>query len=119
ASGGVTLRLSVVGTGEMRRHVLEVADTGPGFDPADSERLFRRFEQGDASFTRKFGGTGLGLAICRQLVELMGGSVRAARRPGRGATFTVELPLKPAAAPSHAEAPEPGAGDASADGLRI
>ena len=106
ASGGVVLRLSAVGAGETMRQVLEVADTGVGFDPDHAERLFRRFEQGDASFTRRFGGTGLGLAICRQLVDLMGGDIRAAGRPGRGATFTVELPLNPAQAPVREACPD-------------
>ena len=119
ASGGVIVRLSAIGSGELQRHVLEVADTGAGFDPDAAERLFRRFEQGDASFTRRFGGTGLGLAICRQLVDLMGGSIRATGRPGRGATFTVELPLRPAEAPEKAEESEFDATDASPTGLRI
>ncbi|MGZ3371184.1 MAG: ATP-binding protein, partial [Caulobacteraceae bacterium] len=93
SEGAVTVRLNVAGSGETRRFVLEVADTGVGFDPDDVERLFRRFEQADSSITRRFGGTGLGLAICRQLADLMGGTIRADGRPGRGASFTVELPL--------------------------
>jgi len=71
----------------------EVRDTGPGFDPADTERLFARFEQADSSTTRKFGGTGLGLAICRQLAELMGGRVWAEGRPGEGSVFMLSLPM--------------------------
>ena len=118
SSGGVQVRLSMAGSGETRRHVLEVIDSGVGFDPDDAERLFRRFEQGDASFTRRFGGTGLGLAICRQLVELMGGNVYAAGRPGRGATFTLELPLKPAEIQPAAE-PDGEDETASPNGLRI
>jgi signal transduction histidine kinase/ActR/RegA family two-component response regulator len=73
--------------------VLEVRDTGIGFEPEVAERLFQRFEQADGSVTRRFGGTGLGLAICRDLVERMGGSIRASGRPGEGACFRVELPL--------------------------
>lgn len=73
----------------------DVSDTGVGFEPADAERLFGRFEQADGSTTRKFGGTGLGLAICRQLAGLMGGTTSAVGRPGEGATFTLVLPLKP------------------------
>ena len=97
AAGGVTVELRTAGRGETRRFVMNVHDTGIGFDPADSERLFKRFEQADSSITRKFGGTGLGLSICRQLVDLMGGTISASARPGKGATFTVELPLQRAA----------------------
>lgn len=77
-----------------------VTDTGVGFDPAQAERLFERFEQADGSTTRSFGGTGLGLAISRSLVELMGGSIRATGEPGRGAVFTFDLPLVPVAPPA-------------------
>ncbi|MBP7817830.1 MAG: hypothetical protein KA085_17060 [Phenylobacterium sp.] len=52
---------------------ITVRDTGVGFDPAASERIFSRFQQADGSITRRFGGTGMGLAISRQLVDLMGG----------------------------------------------
>ncbi len=93
AEGRITVRLFVEGRGETRRHVLEVADTGIGFDPDDAERLFSRFEQADASITRKYGGTGLGLAICRQLADLMGGTIRASAEPEQGRD------LPPGAAP--------------------
>lgn len=83
--------LSTVRDGPFYR--FEVEDSGIGFEPAIAERLFDRFEQADSSITREHGGSGLGLAICRELVELMGGSVRARSTPGVGATFTVELPL--------------------------
>jgi signal transduction histidine kinase/ActR/RegA family two-component response regulator len=118
AEGQVTLRLRLEGSGGLARRVIEVADTGVGFDPVEADRLFRKFEQGDGSFTRRFGGAGLGLAICRQLVELMGGAIRAQGRPGRGATFTVELPLEPVEA--MAPAPEPAATeDAGPVGLKV
>ena len=71
-----------------------VRDTGIGFDEQTRERLFQRFEQADASITRRFGGTGLGLAICRSLTELMGGAIDAQSRPGAGSTFTLTLPLE-------------------------
>ena len=72
---------------------IEVRDTGVGFDDSVRKRLFKRFQQADASVTRKFGGTGLGLSICGSLAELMGGGIAAASIPGRGSTFTVDLPL--------------------------
>jgi PAS domain S-box-containing protein len=80
---------------------LEVADSGIGIAPGKLASLFQKFEQADASTTRRFGGTGLGLAICRDLAELMGGAISASSKPGKGATFTVELPLvRLAAAPA-------------------
>jgi two-component system phosphate regulon sensor histidine kinase PhoR len=77
------------------RIVITVADEGPGVPPNDLTRIFERFYRVDKSRTREGkdpGGTGLGLSIVRHLVELHGGRVSAANRPGRGAIFTIELP---------------------------
>jgi PAS domain S-box-containing protein len=77
----------------------EVSDTGRGISPEFLPHVFERFRQQDASTTRAVGGLGLGLAITRQLVELHGGTARAASPgEGMGSTFTVDLPLAAAGA---------------------
>ena len=73
--------------------VLEIQDSGIGFDEDFARRLFQRFSQADGSITRRFGGTGLGLSICQALVETMGGQIRASSEPGRGSRFEVTIPL--------------------------
>ncbi len=70
-----------------------IRDTGIGFDPADAEQLFQPFVQADQSATRRYGGTGLGLAIARDLARRMGGELTGDAAPGKGATFTLILPL--------------------------
>jgi signal transduction histidine kinase/FixJ family two-component response regulator len=77
-------------TGALR---LVVSDTGVGIAPEKLPALFEKFTQADNSATRRFGGTGLGLAICRELTQMMGGSIDVESREGHGSTFTVELPL--------------------------
>jgi signal transduction histidine kinase len=73
-----------------------VADTGPGISAEDLSRVFERFYRVDRSRSRDDGGTGIGLAIARSVVEAHGGRIWVESEPGRGSTFTFELP---AAAP--------------------
>ncbi|MEO6593246.1 MAG: ATP-binding protein [Planctomycetota bacterium] len=73
---------------------LSVMDTGHGIKPEFLPHVFERFRQADSSAAREHGGLGLGLAIVKQLVELHGGTVHAASGgEGKGATFTVALPV--------------------------
>ena len=78
------------------RLIIEVRDTGIGIEPETVSRIFEPFEQGDASYRKRFGGLGLGLAISRGIVEAHGG-VMTASSPGRGegATFRLEFSAVP------------------------
>ncbi len=90
AGGRIDVRLGRVGT----RLQLTVSDTGMGIRPDFLPYVFERFRQADAAPNRAHQGLGLGLAIVRQLVELHGGTVNAASAgEGRGAAFTVSLPI--------------------------
>jgi signal transduction histidine kinase/HPt (histidine-containing phosphotransfer) domain-containing protein len=75
-----------------------VRDTGIGIPLDKQHRLFKSFQQVDASTTRHYGGTGLGLAICRRLSELMGGKVWVESDAGKGSTFHFTIQVKSAAA---------------------
>jgi signal transduction histidine kinase len=75
---------------------LSVIDDGPGIPDGLEEQIFERFVRGSGpADTAPLGGTGtgLGLAIVRAVAEAHGGSVEGGREPGRGARFTVRLPL--------------------------
>jgi len=90
AGGEVAVRLSRAGS-----HVrVAVADTGQGISREFLPYVFDRFRQADGTITRAHGGLGLGLAIVRHLVEIHGGTIEAeSAGEGRGATFTIELPV--------------------------
>ena len=72
---------------------LTVRDRGVGIDPETRSRVFRDFYQGDASETRHFGGLGLGLALVQRIVDGLGGDVDVESVPGRGAAFSLLLPV--------------------------
>jgi len=113
-AGYVRLRVVPVAGGCIR---FEVEDSGPGIAPEAQALLFEPFTQADASTTRRYGGTGLGLSICRQLAQLMGGSVGLSSAPGRGSRFWAELPLPTVdawAPASSVASPGHAAGEASA-----
>jgi signal transduction histidine kinase/CheY-like chemotaxis protein len=93
-SGSIVIEVACERREEARAMMrISVHDTGPGIPAEKLNLLFEKFSQMDGSTTRKYGGTGLGLAITKQLVNLMGGSIAAASRPGEGSTFSFTLPL--------------------------
>lgn len=74
------------------RFIFGVRDTGIGINDAASAKLFESFTQADAGTTRKYGGSGLGLSICKQLVELMGGTLHVSSKENVGSHFYFYLP---------------------------
>jgi signal transduction histidine kinase len=77
-----------------------VADTGVGIAPAQQQRIFQPFVQGDSGYTRAHGGAGLGLTISRRLARLMGGELTVESEVGEGSRFTLWLPAATGEAPS-------------------
>ncbi|WGW01630.1 ATP-binding protein [Vibrio sp. YMD68] len=90
--GSVTLKVSW----ESNRLIFVIVDTGVGIDKQAQDNLFDPFVQADRSSKRNFEGSGLGLAICKQLLDLMKGSVDLNSELGKGTTFTVQIPLEEA-----------------------
>jgi PAS domain S-box-containing protein len=92
--GEILLSVSVVERSDHHAKLrFSVGDTGIGMSEEQLGRLFRPFVQAEGTIARRYGGTGLGLAICKQLVELMGGSISATSEPGAGSEFSFLLPF--------------------------
>jgi CheY-like chemotaxis protein len=90
ASGGVTVSVETTPEGDDQSTItVHVADTGIGIEPEAVARLFKDFEQADASQSRMHGGTGLGIAIARKLARLMDGDLTVESQIGKGSAFTL------------------------------
>lgn len=93
--GSVTLHAELIEhTSDEYTLKFNVRDTGLGIPEEKLDHIFVPFQQADSSTTRKFGGSGLGLAICRQLAELMNGTVGVNSTPGVGSDFWFMVPFK-------------------------
>ncbi|MCP5105445.1 MAG: response regulator [bacterium] len=112
--GEINIQVEKDGDAEPRQDdkltlLFAVRDRGIGIPEEKLEDIFKGFTQADSSTTRKYGGSGLGLAICKQLVELMGGTIRVESKVGEGSTFTFTAvfgPGDPEAAAAREDKPE-------------
>jgi PAS domain S-box-containing protein len=106
---GGTVTITAAALPESGQIAVTVQDEGIGIAPADIERVFERFVQGEAGDRRRFGGIGLGLYIVRQLARAQGGEVTAAAGPDSGTIMRLTLPQAAAAAHDDAAAAETAA----------
>ena len=106
STGGVSIRVKITGSCPQSSAIqFIVADTGPGIEDEDKERIFEEFEQADMDTTRKYGGAGLGLAISRAIIEKMDGSLSVQDNQPAGTKFIVEIPFDSEQSPG-AETPD-------------
>jgi len=95
AEGAVTVEVHIEGKPPNDIEIIiSVIDTGTGIPIESLKKIFNKFEQADASTTRRYGGTGLGLAICREIAHLIGGEVGVESEVNKGSSFWVRFKLK-------------------------
>jgi len=101
--GHVDIHMGVKRVDDAMLITFSVADDGIGIAPGDHERIFEPFVQAKGGLDREYGGTGLGLALTRKQVHMLGGDIRLDSEEGKGAVFTVSIPVQVAdVAVSHA-----------------
>jgi signal transduction histidine kinase/CheY-like chemotaxis protein len=92
-AGHVQIQVSARNSGADTVLRFAVSDSGIGIAADKLNSIFAKFTQAESSTTRRFGGTGLGLSISKSLIESMGGHVQVSSEPGKGSTFSAEVPL--------------------------
>lgn len=110
--GQITLTVRFISLDSQKGTLeFQVKDTGIGLTEEQKTHIFKPFNQGDNSISRRYGGTGLGLTISSSLVKKMGGLIRVHSVPGVGSTFTVEIPVEVQSFPEpiHPTRPQPQA----------
>jgi len=101
-NGNITVRCSKISdTDDSCKIEFSVEDTGVGIPEDKAEIIFERFMQLEGQIKNQYTGTGLGLAISKELIELMGGSIKLESRPGIGSTFTFQISLRKITADEH------------------
>ncbi len=95
SEGEVSFDIRLVAKENEKYHIaFTIKDTGIGMPEEQVNKLFLPFEQGDSSINRRFGGSGLGLSIVKNLLDMMGGEIKAFSTLGEGTTFIIHLALK-------------------------
>lgn len=96
-TGSVDVTMTLISENNGKQSILtKVIDSGKGMDKAFTEKLFEKFSQEYESASRKFGGTGLGMSICKELIELMGGSIEVVSIKGKGTTIMFKIDFEKA-----------------------
>ena len=90
ADGRVTITASTLDADHVK---VAVTDTGPGIAPEHHASIFEKFNQLDASVTRRHGGTGLGLTISHELADMLHADIELVSDVGKGATFSLIIPI--------------------------
>ncbi len=101
-SGGIRITVTSELLEGRAHFAFAISDTGIGIAPDVLKKLFRPFVQADASMSRRYGGSGLGLAICKQLAELLDGTLDVESQKGAGSTFKFHCTFESIAAPEEA-----------------
>ncbi|MDI6689463.1 MAG: ATP-binding protein [Actinomycetota bacterium] len=92
SGGTIALRATLL---DSKKVQLEVEDSGVGIPFEDLPRIFDRFYRVEKSRSKEYGGAGLGLSICKEIIEILGGSIDVESKLGEGTKFTIELPISP------------------------
>jgi len=94
AGGSVSIVLTALEKGGHAQLVLAVKDNGIGMTPQQQKEVFTPYAQADSSIAKRYGGTGLGMSITKNIIELMGGTIKVKSQEGQGSIFVIALPYK-------------------------
>ena len=91
--GKIIAHLNTSVNNDSEYFIVKIKDNGVGIPEKEIANIFNRFYQVDSSSTRQGEGTGIGLSLCKELIELMHGTISVKSSPGKGSEFTIEIPV--------------------------